>query len=311
MRLVKEGLSISHYNEDFLSDQGSSYDVKDEFGIRMRNTMHNRLEADAFIPAGGRPSTINMSNWENFLKRDGTPSSRLIVEGANLFITEDARQKLFEEAGVVIVKDSSANKCGVITSSFEICAAMLLDEDEFLRNKESIVLEVLIRLRELAKSEAELLFREIPHHPGLSLPQTSQLVSAAINTAKDAIIAALDGMSDKEQEEFLPLFLGHLPPTMAEIAHDRIMNRVPPNYVKSAIASCLASKLVYKEGTKFISSIPKNVLAETAIQYLEKEKDIAMLLEVLTQSNVPEREKKEILEVLKVGGARISLSIRG
>ena len=44
------------------------------------------VNADVFIPAGGRPFTINDGNWRNFLQADGTPSSRLIVEGANIFV---------------------------------------------------------------------------------------------------------------------------------------------------------------------------------------------------------------------------------
>ena len=107
-------------------------------GARMRNTMHNRVKADAFIPAGGRPNTVDINNWEQFLDEEGKPTSGLIVEGANLFITAEARQKLFEEAGVTVVKDSSANKAGVICSSYEICAAMLLSEQEFLDNKEEV-----------------------------------------------------------------------------------------------------------------------------------------------------------------------------
>jgi glutamate dehydrogenase len=48
--------------------------------------------ADAFIPAGGRPAAINGSNWRDFLLPDGkTPSARLIVEGANLFVTPEVR----------------------------------------------------------------------------------------------------------------------------------------------------------------------------------------------------------------------------
>ena len=79
--------------------------------------------ADAFVTAGGRPGTINDSNWEQYLLTDGTPSAKLIVEGANLFLTQGARHELAEAAGVVVVKDSSANKCGVICSSFEIIAS--------------------------------------------------------------------------------------------------------------------------------------------------------------------------------------------
>lgn len=128
--------------------------------------MHNRLVTDAFVPAGGRPGTIDMSNYKKYFLSDGSPSSPLIVEGANLFITGDARKALYDEGGVVIVKDSSANKCGVITSSYEICSAMLLNDDEFFMNKEHIVGEVVEKLRQLAKMEAELLFKESDRSKG-------------------------------------------------------------------------------------------------------------------------------------------------
>lgn len=122
--------------------------------LRARNTMHNRVVADAFIPAGGRPSTIHEGNWRQFLQPStGEPSARLVVEGANLFITPGAREKLFEECALPIVKDSSANKCGVICSSYEIASSMLLDEGEFLSHKESIVEDVLVRLRSLGQRE--------------------------------------------------------------------------------------------------------------------------------------------------------------
>lgn len=128
----------------------------------MRNTMHNRVKADAFIPAGGRPATINDSNWNRFLVNGQggakAASSRLIVEGANLFLTPGARAALSKYC--VIVKDSSANKCGVICSSFEIMASMLLSSSEFLGIKEEFVTQVLDRLRTLARREAQLMFRE-------------------------------------------------------------------------------------------------------------------------------------------------------
>merc|ERR1712226_855337 len=102
--------------------------------------MHNRVKADVFVPAGGRPATINASNWKEYLHPEtNEPCSPLIVEGANIFITPDARQKLYEVGKVTIVKDSSANKCGVITSSYEICSSMLMRDDEFLAAKSELV----------------------------------------------------------------------------------------------------------------------------------------------------------------------------
>ncbi|KAL4124011.1 hypothetical protein PRIC2_009853 [Phytophthora ramorum] len=75
------------------------YPIVKEFleGLRARNSMHNRVKSDLFIPAGGRPNTINENNWRDYIDADGKPSSGLIVEGANLFITPEARQLLFRE----------------------------------------------------------------------------------------------------------------------------------------------------------------------------------------------------------------------
>lgn len=260
LRLVHNNLCIAHFDSSKLSGEGVVHQADNDAGIKARNNMHNRLEADAFVPAGGRPNTIDIHNYQHFLKPDGTPSSPLIVEGANLFVTAEARQKLYEEAGVVIVKDSSANKGGVITSSYEIIAAMLLSEDEFYDNKEAIVQEVLDKLRSLAHMEAELLFREKDNYQE-SLPQVSQIISNSINAATDALTQALDTVTADEKEKLLPLFRDHLPQTLANLSFDRHAERVPEQYIKNAIASCLASKMVYKEGTKFIDSHPKEKLA--------------------------------------------------
>lgn len=309
MRLVSEGLCISNFEKSKLNAKGELFLADNEQGLRKRNTMHNRLEADAFVPAGGRPNTIDSSNYRQFLKQDGTPSSSLIVEGANLFITPAARQALYDEAGVMIVKDSSANKCGVICSSYEICSAMLLSEDEFFDNKEAIVEDVLVKLRQLASLEAELLFREFDNYEG-SLPMMSETVSRTINTATDALTDALEVLPDEEKQDFMPLIKAHLPKKLADMSFDRMGDgRVPDQYIKNAMASCLASKLVYKEGTKFIESQPREKLAKIALNYLHKEKEITALVEALEDSDVPASEKETISKLLQAGGTRTSLAI--
>lgn len=81
MRLVNASLPLAQFDLSKLSSQGKLYTVDTEEGIRMRNTMHNRVEADAFIPAGGRPNTIDGTNYRQFILPNGKPSARLIVEG--------------------------------------------------------------------------------------------------------------------------------------------------------------------------------------------------------------------------------------
>jgi len=306
--LVENDLSISNFNCNKLGTEGKVYLASNEKGAKARDTMHNRLKADAFIPAGGRPNTIDITNYQNFLMPDGTtPSSPLIVEGANLFITAEARQALYDDAGVAIVKDSSANKCGVIASSYEICAAMMLSENEFYEHKEEIVNDVLAKLRGFADVEARLLFREFAKSSE-SLPHISQVISNVINDTTHAIARALDGIPKEEQDELLPLFREHLPESLSALAFDKASETIPEQYIKNAIASCLASKIVYKEGTDFVASIPKEKLASFALDYVSKEKDIAKLKASLKDVDMPESEKEEIIRLLHKGGVRTALS---
>ena len=151
---------------------------------------------------------------------------------------------------------------------------MLLDEEVFFENKTQIVAEVLEKLRGAAHLEATLLFREFEAHGTYSLPEMSQVISDTINTATDALSIALDTLTEQERESLLPLFRAHLPKTMADLGFHNVHERVPDAYVKNAIASCLASKLVYKEGTMFISCLPKMQLASMALKYLEKEREV-------------------------------------
>ena len=303
LRLVDDNLPIDQFDTSKLGESGAVHKVDTEEGVKARNSMHNRVQADAFIPAGGRPNTINVHNYQHFLNSDGSPSAPLIVEGANLFVTDEARQLLFDEAGVIIVKDSSANKAGVITSSYEICAAMLLSEEEFFENKPQIVAEVLEKLHTYARMEAELLFREFENYGG-SLPQLSKVVSGAVNSATDALVVALEQFSNEDKEKLLPLFKEHLPKTMGDIAFDKVHTNVPDQYITNAIASCLASKLVYKEGTKFVESLPADKLADVALRYLEAEHEISQLKDTLADTEMPAKEKEAILTLLENGGAR-------
>jgi hypothetical protein len=59
-----------------------------------------------------------------------------------------------------------------------------LSTEEFLQHKDELVADVLIKLRHLARLEAELLFREYRNYLG-ALPHFSERISNAINTATD------------------------------------------------------------------------------------------------------------------------------
>ena len=104
-------------------------------------------------------------------------------------------------------------------------------------------------------------------------------------------------------------YRAHLPKTLADLSFDNVKDRVPDQYIKNAIASCLASKMVYKEGTKFISSQTPDKLAAIALKYVEKEKEVAMLVESLGSVDMPAEEKEKIIKLLDAGGARTALAL--
>lgn len=301
LRLVHESLPLSDFAQDKVG--GSIFhDVSTSEGVRARNSMHNRVKSDLFIPAGGRPNTINENNWRDYLDKDGKPSCKLIVEGANLFITPEARQALFNEGGVVIVKDSSANKCGVVCSSYEIIASMLLETDEFLNVKKELVDEVVVKLRHLARVEAQLLFREYKKNPQAALPPSSERISKAIIRMHDAILENFDNVTEEDKQVLYTLIEDHLPPKLKEIALDRVHQNVPLSYIKCIVASSLASKIVYREGLQFTEALPDSTAASIALQYLKQEKKVQKLVKDVRASGVP--SKDDIADLLLRGGVR-------
>jgi glutamate dehydrogenase len=304
LRLVALSVPIAHFNPARLSPRGRVVSVDAPDGVRARNTMHNRVVADAFVPAGGRPQTMHDKNWREYLTTDGSPSSKVIVEGANLFLTPAARQKL-GEAGCVVLKDSSANKCGVICSSFEITASHLLTEAEFLANKPRFVAEVVERLRALARAEAELLFRERARNPALQLPDVSVKLSRAMMRAQDAIDAVLDDLSATDRALADGLVLEHLPPVLRTLAGDRVATQLPVAYARSIVSSTLAARMVYREGLDWIAPLPDAALGHLAFRYLRGEREAAALALAIREGASFDRER--VAALVERSGARTAV----
>ncbi|MDP7028826.1 MAG: NAD-glutamate dehydrogenase [Phycisphaerales bacterium] len=270
LRLVDEGLPIASFDATKLGKGGRVSDLEEVEGVRFRNTLHNRVAADAFLPCGGRPATIHESNWREFLREDGTPSSRLIVEGANLFLTPDARAHL-ADAGAVIFKDSSANKCGVICSSYEIGASMLLTPEEFIAIKQQFVDEVLVKLREMARLEAELLARMLRRQPRLHLPDASVRLSRAVIRTADAIESSIERLGNGQLEVMATVLRDHLPEILCTTACDRLTDRLPTAYRRWLIAKSLAARIVYREGIEAVEAVEAESIGPLAAEFLQRE----------------------------------------
>jgi glutamate dehydrogenase len=205
------------------------------------------VPTDLFIPAGGSPETIGPENWPRFFREDGTPTTRAIVEGANAFITPEARAQL-QRRGVVIMRDAAANKCGVISSSYEIIANLLLSEDEFLLHKERYVRDVLEILEKRSRDEAQLIFRRHRQAAGaVTFTDISDAIAQETNEHYARLFGFFQGHPELCDEPlFRQAIYAHLPAMLrSEVYRERI-HRLPPKLRYAILAAELASSLVYR-----------------------------------------------------------------
>jgi glutamate dehydrogenase len=208
------------------------------------------VPADLFLPAGGRPETVDATNWRRFFGADGAPTARVIVEGANSFLTPEARTQL-QKRGMVVLRDASANKCGVISSSYEIIGNLLMTEKEFLAHKEAYVRDVLTILEKRAEDEALLIFRR-KREAGAALSYTE--ISDAISVEINGHYARLfDFFRSRPAAARSPRYrralLSHLPRLLRENTRfRRRIARLPVKYRWAILASEIASTIVYRGG---------------------------------------------------------------
>jgi glutamate dehydrogenase len=145
VRLAKNRVMISQFDISKLSPQGYRVLVEESSiklpsgeivnnGMLFRNTFHLRKDQpiDLFVPCGGRPESIDLGTVGKLIV-NAKAIIPYIVEGANLFITQDAKLRL-EKAGCILYKDASANKGGVTSSSLEVLASLSLNDQEFVEN---------------------------------------------------------------------------------------------------------------------------------------------------------------------------------
>ena len=269
LRLAKKRVMISDYDIKLLSPQGYRVLVdetnitlpsgeKISNGTSFRNTFHTRpgQNYDLFVPCGGRPESIDLTTAAKLII-DGKCTIPYIVEGANLFITQDAKIRL-EKAGCILYKDASANKGGVTSSSLEVLASLSFDDRGFIDNMcvghdgtvppfyTAYVKEVQATVRRNARLEFDALWRE---HERTGKPRSSlsDTLSIAITELQEEIQANPSLWENKNLR--LGILKEALPQTLqATIGLDKMLARVPEKYLRAIFGSYLASRFVYEYG---------------------------------------------------------------
>ncbi len=268
-RLARAGRDSSGFDPARLGPRGFKVGVEESdrtladgtvvgSGLGFRNTFHldHRLSADLFLPCGGRPKSVNLTNWKALLDEEGKPRFRWIVEGANLFVTQEARLKL-EERGVVLFKDSSTNKGGVISSSLEVLAALALDDGEYERLmtvaagapipafRARYVEEAIATIVHRADLEFDLLWKT-HRERGTPLSELSDAVSERI-TALTREVAGSSLFANPALRR--AALLRHVPKTLLDaVGIEQLTRRLPEAYQRAVVARSVASSFVYRYG---------------------------------------------------------------
>jgi len=297
IRLMDGNFKASHFDKSKLKGEGALVVSTDEpDGTRIRNTLHNTAVADIFIPSGGRPDTMNMNNWKEFMQRDGTPSARGIVEGANIFISTDARARL-EEEGVLAVPGPSANKTGVICSSYEILAGLILSEEEFLGIKDEYVAQLLDILRSRARAEARVLMREFKLAGGeRTITQLSYELSESINSLADRVVEVLEESVSKvaDDPDLAEILLSYCPVVLAEKYGDRVVNDIPRGHQLALLASFVSARMLYQEGIGWAERLVSlRDVRDVLFGYLAQEKIVAGLIAEVRNAGLEHAEQIE------------------
>ena len=269
VRLAKKRVMISEYDASKLSPQGYRVLVDEKNitlpdgevvnnGMLFRNTFHARPGKiyDLFVPCGGRPESINLETCHSLIQ-EGKSTIPYMVEGANLFITQDAKLKL-EKAGCILFKDASANKGGVTSSSLEVLASLSFDDQGFLDNMcigkdgsvpefyTTYVKEVQTTIQRNARLEFEAIWREA-EKTGKPKSILSDELSLAITKLDEEL------QHYEELWSNVPLRTSvlkeALPQTLLQkIGLEKILERVPNNYLRAIFGSYLSSRFVYEMG---------------------------------------------------------------
>eukprot|EP00835_Amoeboradix_gromovi_P004411 NODE_342_length_10579_cov_0.629389.p1 type:complete len:1031 gc:universal NODE_342_length_10579_cov_0.629389:5309-2217(-) len=227
-------------------------------GLAFRNEFHllQEYKFDLFVPCGGRPESIDLSNVGRLIT-NGKCKFKWMVEGANLFITQDARLRL-EQSGCVIFKDASANKGGVTSSSMEVLAALSFDDAEYQKHMmgqkngempafyNDYIKQVHLKIEKNADLEFECLWREgeLTNTPKSIL--SDKLSYAIVQLKEELVNSSLyenEGLRTTVLMEALPKLL------IETVGLQKIMNRVPDPYMRAIFGTYLASRFVYKYGT--------------------------------------------------------------
>jgi glutamate dehydrogenase len=219
----------------------------------------------AFIPCGGFKDTINRNNVKAFLSV--FKELQFIVEGANVFF-DDAARRAIAATAIKHIKDTTANKGGVFSSSIaEVLTAFLLQEDyeaaliDDIRTRWALIRDILTLVDKYARAETRMLIHIYEADPSMALFELSEKTSEQIFALQRICEQQMDAiMADEELvwaalEDYIPAIL------IQRLGKASILTTLQTDELKpyrnAVISKKLAAMAFYKFGTDWEAFMEK------------------------------------------------------
>jgi glutamate dehydrogenase len=216
----------------------------------------------AFIPCGGFKDTVNQRNVRQFV--DNFQELKFIVEGANVFFDDVARRYIATSTDIMQVKDSTANKGGVFSSSIaEVLTGFLFQEkyeEELLNDTKTrwaLIKDILHLVDRYSRMETNLLLQIYDTDPAVPLFNLSEKTSEQIFALQDILVDRLDKIL--ADEELIWLVMTHYVPSVliSKLGRDTIMaifsSPELQAYRGAIVTKKLASMAFYRFGNNWES----------------------------------------------------------
>lgn len=230
----------------------------------------SQANIEAFIPCGGFKDTINQGNVRQFI--DLFQELRFIVEGANVFFDDVARRYIAMSSKIKHIKDSTANKGGVFSSSIaEVLTAFLFGdtyEEKLLGDTKTrceLTKDIIRLVARYAAMETDLLLQLYDADPTVPLFDLSEKTSEQIFSLQDNLVERFDEILAEEDLVWL-VMIHYIPSVLIEkLGRDAIMAifdspELQP-YRNAIVTKKLASMAFYRFGQtweKYLKELEKN-----------------------------------------------------
>jgi len=243
--LIEDG-SLFHRN--FLSDKNSRKYIA-------------QAEINTFIPCGGFKDTVNSSNVAQFASN--FKELKYIVEGANVFFDDASRRYIAGNTPIKQIKDSTANKGGVFSSSIaEVLTAFLLQDDyeESLLNETttrwSLINDVMKRVSLYARLETTIILK-LHDRDGIPLFDLSEKSSEQIFSLQAQLEENLATLIENENLVWI-ILENYIPQVLVKrLGKERILEILKSaelqSYRNAIICKKISSTAYYRFGLEWES----------------------------------------------------------